>query len=59
MIDAKETISKVKEEIIEDHPEMTDEMIEKYISAFLKEDSTIRNITGFISYCNARKINIL
>lgn len=57
-MDIKEVIEKVKEEFAEDHPELQDEKIEKYIEAFLKEKNTIKEITYFISYCIVNKKEI-
>lgn len=57
-MDIKETIFKIKEEMNEDHPELQDEKIEKYIEAFLKEKNVIKEITCFISYCIVNKKEI-
>lgn len=57
-MDIKEIVVKIKEEMSEDHPELQDEKIEKYIEAFLKEKNVIREITCFISYCMVNKKEI-
>ena len=54
----KEVVDKIKEVVNEDHPEISEETIEKYMNVFLQEESTMKHFVGFMAYCRARKIEV-